>query len=192
MQVALRQIFGPWDLGWVLSKHTLSSTYLGDDQYGHARFETVRSEVGEATYQLKYRHDWSQVDPLARTLVENVYSRFSDVGFIVPMPASMARARQPVVEIALAVGKLIGKPVFTQLLTKDAGQTLKNLHGKDEKLAALKDRLRIANAISNEGRWNAMVIDDLFDSGASMETACAALRTYPKVKRVYVAALTWK
>jgi hypothetical protein len=61
MKVALRQIQGPWDAGWVLNKHTLSSQYIGDDDYGHARFETTRSEVGEATYQLKYRHDWSQV-----------------------------------------------------------------------------------------------------------------------------------
>jgi predicted amidophosphoribosyltransferase len=192
MQVALRQVFGPWDQGWVLAKHMLSSTFLGNDQYGHARFDNVRSEVGEATYQLKYRQDWGQVEPLAATLVEQVYSRFDDVGFIVPMPASTVRARQPVTEVALAVGRLVGKPVFTGLLLKQAGQSLKDLHGKDDKLAALKDRMRVVNEIGNEGKWNAMLVDDLYDSGASMEAACAALRTYPKVGRIYVAALTWK
>lgn len=192
MQVALRQVFGPWDLGWVLAKHTLSSTYLGDDQYGHARFETVRSEVGEATFRLKYRQAWDQVEPLAATLVEQIYPRFDNVGLIVPMPASTARARQPVTEIAVAVGRRVGKPVFTGLLLKDAGPSLKNVYGKEEKLAAMKDRLRVVNEISNDGRWNVMLIDDLFDSGASMESACAALKTYPKIGRIYVAALTWK
>lgn len=192
MQVAMRQVFGPWDQGWVLAKHTLSSTYLGDNEYGRPTFQTIRSEVGEATYQLKYRQAYGQVEPLAATLVEHVLPRFADVGFIVPMPASTARARQPVTEVALAVGKMIGKPVFTELLLKEKGQSLKDLHGKDEKLAALKDRMQIVNRIPNEGRWNVMLIDDLFDSGASMEAACATLRTYAKVGRIYVAALTWK
>lgn len=192
MQVALRQVFGPWDEGWVLAKHTLSSTYLGDDQYGRPRFDTTRSEVGEATFQLKYRRAWDQVEPLAQMIVQNIYPRFPDVGFIVPMPASTPRARQPVTEVAVAVGRRINRPVFTELLLKDQGQSLKDLHGKEQKLAAIKDRLRVADAISNSGRWNVMLIDDLFDSGASMEAACAALRTYSKVGRVYVAALTWK
>jgi predicted amidophosphoribosyltransferase len=192
MQVALRQIFGPWDLGWVLAKHTLHSTYLGDDEYGRPRFDTVRSEVGEAIYQLKYRQDWSKVAPLAEMLREHVLPRLAGVGFIVPMPASRARARQPVSEIALELGRLIGVPVFTELLTQGGGKSLKDMHGKDEKMAALKDRIGVADAITNQGRWNVLLVDDLFDSGASMETAAQALRTYGKVQRVYVTALTWK
>lgn len=192
MQVALRQVFGPWDQGWVLAKHTLSSTYVGDSQYGRPIFQTTRSEVGEAVFQLKYRHAYAHVEPLAAAIVRHVCPRLTGVGLIVPMPASTARARQPVTEIALATGKLIGKPVFTELLVKKTGQSLKDLHGKDEKLAALKDRMQIVNGITNEGRWNVMLIDDLFDSGASMEAACATLRSYSKVARIYVVALTWK
>ena len=44
--------------------------YLGDDEYGHPRFNTTRSEPGEALYQLKYRADWNQVQPLAAQLRE--------------------------------------------------------------------------------------------------------------------------
>jgi hypothetical protein len=36
--------------------HKLSSTLIGHDEYGHARFETLRSPVGELLYKLKYRH----------------------------------------------------------------------------------------------------------------------------------------
>jgi hypoxanthine phosphoribosyltransferase len=46
--------------------------------------------------------------------------------------------------------------------------------------------------ITTDGRWNVLVVDDLFDSGASMDAACAVLRKYPKVGKIYVAALTWK
>lgn len=42
MKVSLRQIDGPWDMGWVLDKHIVQSLYAGEDEYGHARFNTIR------------------------------------------------------------------------------------------------------------------------------------------------------
>ena len=39
MKVSLREIHGPWDAGWVLDKHMLKSTYLGEDAYGHPQFD---------------------------------------------------------------------------------------------------------------------------------------------------------
>ena len=61
-----------------------------------------------------------------------------------------------------------------------------------EKEAALMGRFAIKDTITNTGGWNALLLDDLFHTGASMTAVCAALRTYPKVKKIYVAALTWK
>lgn len=193
MKVALRQIQGPWDAGWVLDKHTLHSQYLGDDAHGHPRFETTRTEVGEATYQLKYQHDWDQVQPLAQSIADNIFPKLADVGFVLPMPASTARQRQPVTEVAEALGKIIGKPVFTDTLRKAAnGKSLKDLHTKQEKIDAIGDGITVNNQITNEGAWNVLVVDDLYHTGASMEAACKVLRAYPKVKKIYVAALTWR
>lgn len=192
MKVSLKEIAGPWEQGWALDKHTLKSTYLGDE-YGHPRFENLRSEVGEATYQLKYRQDWSQVEQLAQALADNIYPKLERVGFIVPMPASTYRPRQPVTAIAEALGKIVGVPVFTDLLRKSyTGKSLKDLHTKEEKAEALGNSFSINDQITNDGKWNVLLIDDLFHTGASMEAACKALRTYPKVNRVYVAALTWR
>jgi len=193
LKVSIKEIHGVWDQGWVLDKHTLSSTYLGEDEYGHARFETVRTEVGESTYQLKYRQDWNQIEPLARSLADNIFPKLNNVGFIVPMPASTARNRQPVVEIVEALGKIVEKPVFTDLLRKAfIGQALKNLHTKDEKMEALGDSFSVNDELEGEGPWNVLIVDDLFHTGASMESACKVLRAYPKVRKIYVAALTWR
>lgn len=193
MNVSLRQIFGLWDEGWALDKHMLHSTFLGYDEYGHSRFDNVRTEVGEATYQLKYRENWAQVDTLAQCLAENVYPRLRDVGFIVPMPASKHRARQPVSEVALALGQKVGSPVFTNLLLKaPTGTSLKDLSTKEEKIEAIGNSLSVNDAIKNTGCWNVLVVDDLFHTGASMEAACKVLRAYPKVGKIYVATLTWK
>ena len=193
MKVALRQVQGPWDAGWVLDKHTLNSQYLGDDANGHPRFETTRTEIGEATYQLKYRHHWDQVQPLAQAIADHVFPKLADVGFILPMPASAVRPRQPVTEVAEALGKIVDKPVFADTLRKaNTGKSLKDLHTKEEKIDAIGDGITVNNQITNEGAWNVLVVDDLFHTGASMEAACKVLRAYPKVKKIYVAALTWR
>lgn len=193
MKVAVKQIFGPWDQGWALDKHMLSSTYLGEDEYGHARFDNVRTEVGEATYQLKYKHDWNQVEPLARSLANNIYPKLANVGFIVPMPASTIRSRQPVTEIVKALGKIIEKPIFTDILRKaNNGKALKDLHTKDEKMEAIGSSFSVNDGIDGNGPWNVLVVDDLFHTGASMEAACNVLRTYSKVSKIYMAALTWR
>ncbi len=41
--------------GYTLDIHTISSDFLGYDGYGHAQFDTQRSEMGELLYRLKYQ-----------------------------------------------------------------------------------------------------------------------------------------
>jgi predicted amidophosphoribosyltransferase len=196
MQVLVSKIEGSWDVGFALHKHVLSSMFVGYNESGYPQFDTTRSEPGEALFQLKYRNDWSQVGPLAEELQRTLMPRFENVGLIIPMPASTARARQPVEEIAIELGRLTNIPVFSNIIVKapapDGAPQLKNLHGREEKDAALAGRFSINPAIATEGRWNALVIDDLFDTGATMDAVCRTLRTYRKIDRVYAASITRK
>ena len=193
LKVSLRQIRGPWDEGWVLDKHSLQSVYVGDDERGHPRFNTTRTEVGEATYQLKYRQDLTQAKPLAKAIADYIFPKLSQVGFIVPMPASTQRPRQPVTDVANELGALVQTPVLGNVLLKATnGKSLKDLNTKDEKIEAIGNSFSVNDAITNNGQWNVLVVDDLFHTGASMEAACKALRTYPKVRKIYMAALTWR
>lgn len=196
MQVQIKKLEGSWDLGYALHKHTLSSTYLGDDEYGHPRFDTTRSEPGEALYQLKYRSDWNQVAPIAAQLQATLLPLFEKIGLIIPMPASTVRARQPVDELATELGRITGIPVLDNIVVKspapEGSPQLKNLHSREEKDAALQGRFSINPSITNDGCWNALLLDDLFDTGATMDAVCKALRTYNKINRVYAASITWK
>src|SRR6267378_5471045 len=193
MKIAIRQAAGNWHRGLVLDKHSVSSTFIGHTESGRSKFDTIRTEVGEATYQLKYRGDWSKVQPLAQQLADSIYPKFHEVGLIVPMPASNPRARQPVTEVARALGKIVETPVFEALLLKTAnGKALKDLTTKDDKIAALANSFSIQDEISGEGPWNVLLVDDLFHTGASAEAACAALASYRKIARIYFAALTWR
>lgn len=195
MQVNIREIKGNWDGGYVLDKHTLSSTFIGYNEHGHAQFDTKRSEAGEALFQLKYRNGKDQAALLAQQVATSIVPQFEKLELIIPMPASTTRAWQPVDEVAKELGKLIGIPVIEGVLIKlpqeAQGPQLKNLTTKEEKLAALAGRLTVKDVITNEGHWNALLFDDLFDTGATMEAATALLKTYPKFNKIYVAALTW-
>ena len=46
---------GPWERGYSLDKQVLHSEFIGNNQYGHPMFDTTRTEIGEAMYQLKYQ-----------------------------------------------------------------------------------------------------------------------------------------
>lgn len=194
METEVKQIFGNWDLGFALDKHSIRSIPIGENEQGHMQFDTLRTPVGEATFQLKYRDQWDQVAPLAETLHQELIPLFPErVRFVVPMAASNTRARQPVNEVAAHLAQLMDVPMFDNILLKTPnGQSLKNLNTKEEKVAALAGTLRLNRAIQNEGRWNVLLLDDLYQSGASTEAACAILRSYEKIDKIYVAALTWR
>jgi predicted amidophosphoribosyltransferase len=109
------------------------------------------------------------------------------------MPASTQRSRQPVTEVAKELGAIVQKPMSSNLLIKaKSGKILKNLCTKDEKIEAIGNSFSLNDEIPNEVKWNVLVVDDLFHTGASMESACKVLRTYPKIGKIYVAALTWR
>jgi hypothetical protein len=59
VEINPKPITGNWTEGFALDFHTLSSEYIGDDEYGHPQFDTKRSDVGELLYRLKYGKDKS-------------------------------------------------------------------------------------------------------------------------------------
>ena len=64
MAINPMEIKGNWDKGFVLDFHVLSSTPIGENIYGHMEFDTVRTELGELVYQLKYRGRYENVDKI--------------------------------------------------------------------------------------------------------------------------------
>ena len=70
MEISPRQIKGKWTCGYSLDYHTISSEYIGDDEYGHPQFETKRSDMGELLYRLKYKSDRSVLRIIVDTASE--------------------------------------------------------------------------------------------------------------------------
>lgn len=191
MNVKIMEITGDWDLGYVLDWHVESSEFLGHDQFGRAEFDTKRTEVGEAIFQLKYRHDLSKIEPLAETMVLNLKSAFQSSSFIVPMPPSKSRGFQPAVELARKVAEKMGLPFFENiLLKKGTTPQMKDIGTREERVNALMGCFYINDAIKEGGSWDVLIVDDLYSSGASLSAATQVLRTYQKVSKIFVAAFS--
>jgi hypothetical protein len=75
VQINPKRIIGRWTEGFALDFHTLSSEYIGDDEYGHPQFDTKRSEIGELLYRLKYREDKSVLGDIISTASRFIKSK---------------------------------------------------------------------------------------------------------------------
>jgi predicted amidophosphoribosyltransferase len=113
-----RKLRGPWDGGYALDVHTVSSTFLGNDDAGHPRFNTARSPIGELLYRLKYKNDETTIAPLAETVASFLRTRRTLIDAIVPVPPSTARRNQPVTLLAMAISPRIGIPLCIGCLSK--------------------------------------------------------------------------
>lgn len=168
--------------------HTLASTYLGPDEFGHDRFNNTRSEMGELVYQLKYKRDKSAIPKIIELLT--AIAGIEKFDFIIPVPSSRARGFQPVDEIAMALGKQRDVPVLIGFLTKvSRGDELKNVTNANEKEKSLKDAIKIAGDRKVKGK-NILLVDDLYDSGATLNACCSILYEEAGAKGVFVLTMT--
>jgi predicted amidophosphoribosyltransferase len=94
------RIPGRWIEGYVLDYHTVSSSYVGDDEFGNPRFETKRTEMGELLYRFKYQEDNSVLGEIIDELSSFFKLRNLRISMIIPTPPSRERIRQPVFILA--------------------------------------------------------------------------------------------
>jgi len=193
MKTNIQQIRGTWDLGFSLDKHTLNSIYLGENEYGHPKFDTTRSDAGETLYQLKYQSKFENVPLLGEQLYISLSSAFTSASLILPMPASKTRQRQPVIEIARDLAVRMNIPCVENLLIKNtATAAMKDIANRSEKIRQLKESFSINDVLGNDGVYDVLIVDDLFDSGSSLEAATYTLRGYAKIRNVFAVTITRK
>jgi len=183
------KIPGRWRDGYALDHHTVSSTYLGDDEFGHAQFETKRSDIGELLYRLKYKSDASTVTSIVETVASFIDAWKPGVGLIVPVPPSRPRAFQPVLVLADALAKRLGLPCAPTCVarTRDVPE-LKNVYDYNERISLLADAHRVDKA-QVQGR-KILLFDDLYRSGATMNAIAAALYDHGGAADVFALTIT--
>ena len=191
VEIKPQMLRGPWVSGFALHVHSLSSTYLGDDEYGHARFSTTRSPVGELLYQLKYRQDKKAIDHLAEAAATFCEKRWRlKVDAIIPVPPTQARRLQPVQAVAKALAALLQVPLCTGLKKVKKTSQLKDLTDYHERAEALQDAFEIDPSETKGKRL--LLFDDLYGSGATVRTIAEALTKQGGAKSVHLLTLTKK
>ena len=190
VQINPKRITGSWTEGFALDFHTLSSEYIGDDEYGHPQFATTRSEIGELLYRLKYREDKSVLDDIINTAGQFIKSQKWPVALIVSVPPSRKGRRfQPVPPLARGIGKVLGIDVCLDSVVKvkDTPE-LKGIFDFQERMGILKDAFQIHNPIV--AGHSVLLFDDLYRSGATLNAVSILLQQKAEVRNLYVLTLT--
>jgi competence protein ComFC len=189
LEIHPTEIKGSWDTGYVLDRHTISSTMIGYNEFGHPEFDTQRSPLGELVYRLKYKSDKNTIPPIVEAVVQFLRSRAIQVDVIVPMPPSrLQRPYQPVIEIASELSKVL-KVAFDAASLKKTKITpqMKDVGDFPERLAVLDNAFTVSKDL--EGN-RILLIDDLFQSGATMNVVAKTLKEQGQAKAIYAIALT--
>jgi hypothetical protein len=172
-----RALTGPWACGWSLGFH---SHFNGS--------EWSRSGVGSLTYRLKYEGDVSVVSELVAQTLElgRLHPELFQVDTILPVPPSNPRPMDPVQVFCTALAQSLNCPVLNNLSKTRRTEPQKGL----KTLAQKRDNVRGAFALSSglKGK-RVLLIDDLFDSGATLEEITRLL-TLHRASRINVLTLT--
>lgn len=184
-----RQIRGTWRQGYVLDYHTVSSTFLGHDEFGNPMFDTKRTEVGELLYQLKYRRNPQVLDALVAATIAFVQSWSISPNALIPVPPTRTRRFQPVFEIALRLAEALVIPLHNDFVQKIRNTTeLKNVFEYNDRIRLLENAYRVRDQ-SLRGKA-VLVFDDLYRSGATLNAVTRVLYEQAQCSDVYVLALT--
>lgn len=182
------EIKGNWNKGLAFDVHTLDSTYLGVDQFGHKRWESKRSIMGELVYQLKYKSKRDNIGKIV-DLISDKIKGLETFDAIIPIPpTNKNRSIQPVMEIAKELGRRKRVKVL-ELLEKSTSDTeIKNIGNPEARKDLLKKTMKLSDNC-NIGGKRVLLLDDLYRSGLTLETATDLLIA-AGVKTVCVLTLT--
>jgi len=190
IKISPKQIKGKWTSGYALDFHTLSSELIGYDEYGHELYDTKRSEIGELLYRLKYKSDKSVIRIIVETALEFLNTKSWPLDLIIPVPPSReTRGFQPVIAVAKGLSNFTGIKLCTDCVVKiKKTQELKGIYEFSKRIEILKDAYAISKR-EVEGR-NILLFDDLYRSGATLNTIASALKNEGKAKEIYALTLT--
>jgi len=183
------RLFGNWNEGYALDKHTLQSIPSGEDIYGHMLFDTTRSELGELVYQFKYQNNYDKLKEIMKLVIPflDTWSVIKSVNAILPVPSSKKdRIYQPTCEIAYQIAAYLGINYFDDVLQKVSEVQAKGMTQEE------KNKIKGTIIATQKGRrqYNILLVDDLYQSGMTLHECVNALKEDKNINHIYVLAMT--
>ncbi len=183
-----RKILGKWREGFSLDLHTLSSTFIGYDEFGHPRFDTQRSEIGELLYKLKSKADQTSASEIVEAVETLMKAWNPTVDILVPIPPSTHRAVQPVLVLAEAISQRLGIPLADCVTRTRNVPQLKNIFDLDERAKLLEGLHTVDKSVTQDK--SVLLFDDLYRSGATMNAITTELYEAGEATDVFALAIT--
>ena len=172
-----RLLTGSWQCGWSLGFH---SRFSGGNW--------TRSGVGDLVYRLKYESDTAVLPALLTQTLELIknHPELARVDVVLPVPPSQQRETDPVLAFCCVLAGKINLPILTSLQKNRQTQPQKSLHTLAQKRANVAGAFDLHSNVKNQ---RLLVVDDLFDSGATLDEITRLLLKRGAA-RVYVLTLT--
>jgi len=186
------ELSGDWIKGFALELHAAGSSLLGNDSYEHHRFDAGRNNLWQLLYRLKFKSDKSVLNEISNTAANflcNTWQIANILDLIITVPPSnLNRSFQPVAELAERISHIIDVPIFTDVLVKTRNTPeLKVVEDLEKRVDLMNGVFDIkTNAI--KGR-NILLFDDIYRSGATLQSATRILYGKGKVNKIYVLTL---
>jgi predicted amidophosphoribosyltransferase len=188
IEINPQRIRGRWLDGYALDFHTISSTPIGENVYGHMQFDTVRPPVAELLYKLKYRGDVTVIEEIAAVAADFLKRQLRPIDLIVPAPPSAARRVQPVVLLAESIGALLKIPVAGCVTTTRPSSQLKDITDPAERTEALAGLYAVD--VRRTRRKAILLFDDLYRSGSTLNAITSLLLEDGLAAQVNVLTIT--
>lgn len=160
-----RSLPGSWQAGWSLGFHS---------QFSGASWH--RTAVGTLAHRLKYQQDQSALPPLLEQILDLCRAHpelLDDLDALVPVPPSVTRLINPLELLAEQLGLALHKPIWPILTKTRQTAPQKDMHTLAQKRANVAGAFAVRYPVA--GR-RLLILDDLFDSGATLEEISRVLR----------------
>ena len=178
---------GPWQYGVVLDKYSLKSVAVGHNESGSTIFDTEYTEVGGLLHAFKYRAEESagkRLVPFACAFLAQHKKMKFDA--IIPIPSSTGTT--VTARLAREIASRLNKAYCEDAITTRSRQSVKGLTAEQRK-EILTNSLDVSRQkLAGE---NVLLLDDLFDTGATLEAATTAVQIRGGVGAVYVFAFAY-
>ncbi|MDH4763043.1 hypothetical protein OMP44_09050 [Pseudomonas sp. CBMAI 2609] len=182
------EIKGNWVYGEALDFHTTSSTHMGQNEYGHDVWDTIRPPIAELLYQLKYKNNREALNQIVTTAANHLKRSNAIFDCIVPVPSSANRAFPPALEIAKGIGRILGIDVNDCIEKTRQSSELKGVTDPDERQRLLSGLYKVEENTLED--LKVLLIDDLYRSGSTMSHITDVLYQQGQAKSVFTLAIT--
>jgi len=181
------RLLGMWNEGYVMDSHTITSTYLGCDEYGHDRYHTERTELGQLIYEMKYNghNDTSgKIIDIISPFLDNWILEIN-IDLIIAVPPTESRIQQPVFLIADKIACKYNIPFNQNVLVKTSSAASKNMSRYSKQIdGSILLQQEIGNC------RNILLIDDLYSTGSTSNECVKMLRENTNAVNIYFLAMT--